>query len=409
MDTDVATEVPDSLKRLIRLIVRGFYTVETAIVIDMLVRNPCIKEDDMLELLKFERKQLRAIVNSLKVDKILKVRMRVETDREGKTTRHNYYFINYNVFVNVVKYKLDHMRRKIELEERDNTSRASFKCPNCLKSFTDLEVGQLVDPMTGSLQCTYCHTEVEEDESSMPKKDARTTMAKFNEQIQVIYDLLRDCEDIKLAPEILEPEPIDITKLLPRAPSDKNRPNIDAEKMVWSGELSRNNRFGYTDNSITISMDEDEKKTTVQKKEVPEWMAKSTVEGATVTDSQMESSYEAGPSQDLSQLNANDEVMNALLVHEQSKPGAGLRIPTDRVEDNSSSSSEDEAPKPGPSHGVVEEMDSDDEEESVPMVTIGIRKVPYQEVTPDMVEQMTPAEKDEYIRIGQELYSDMYE
>lgn len=58
---------------------------------------------------------------------------------------------------------------------------------------------------------------------------------------------------------------------------------------------------------------------------------------------------------------------------------------------------------------VVEEMDSDDEEESVPMVTIGIRKVPYQEVTPDMVEQMTPAEKDEYIRIGQELYSDMYE
>ena len=216
MDTEVLTEVPESLTRLARLIVRGFYSPETAIVIDMLVRNPCIKEEDMIELLKFERKQLRSIINSLKADKILKARMRVETDSEGKCTRHNYYFINYNVFVNIVKYKLDHMRRKIEMEERDNTSRASFKCSNnqCQKTFTDLEVGQMIDPMTGLLRCTICEQEVEEDESSLPSQDARTLMAKFNEQIQPIYDLLRNCEDIKLAPEILEPEPMDISKIL---------------------------------------------------------------------------------------------------------------------------------------------------------------------------------------------------
>lgn len=28
----------------------------------------------------------------------------------------------------------------METEERDATSRASFKCPSCLKTFTDLEV-----------------------------------------------------------------------------------------------------------------------------------------------------------------------------------------------------------------------------------------------------------------------------
>lgn len=32
------------------------------------------------------------------------------------------------------------MRKRMETEERDATSRASFKCPNCLKTFTDLEV-----------------------------------------------------------------------------------------------------------------------------------------------------------------------------------------------------------------------------------------------------------------------------
>ena len=43
MDVEVHTEVPMSLKRLVRMIVRGFYSNEHAIIIDMLVRHPCIK------------------------------------------------------------------------------------------------------------------------------------------------------------------------------------------------------------------------------------------------------------------------------------------------------------------------------------------------------------------------------
>ena len=212
-DSDVLTEVPEVLKRLARYIVRGFYGAEYAIVIDLLIRNPCVKEDDLLELLKYERKQLRQIINSLKTDKFIKSRIRMETDKEGKTTKHNYYFINYKCFVNVVKYKLDHMRRKIETEERDNTSRASFKCPKCLSTYTDLEADQLFDFMTQAFRCTYCQAEVEEEVSSTPKQDHRTLLARFNEQIESIYSLLRECEDIKLAPEILEPEPTDIKHL----------------------------------------------------------------------------------------------------------------------------------------------------------------------------------------------------
>ena len=141
LEPDVVTEVPQDLKKLLRYIVRGFYGIQHALVIEMLIHHPCVKEDDLLLLLQFERKQLRSFLNTLKNDKFLKVRMRVETDAEGRTTRHNFYFINYSVFVNVVKYKLDLMRRKIETEERDSTSRASFKCPHCQKAFTDLQVG----------------------------------------------------------------------------------------------------------------------------------------------------------------------------------------------------------------------------------------------------------------------------
>lgn len=91
------SEIPTSLKRLVRLVMRGFYTAEGAIVMDMLIRNPCMKEDDLVELLKFERKQLRAVIAQLKSDHFVKTRLRMETGPEGKATRQNYYYISYKV------------------------------------------------------------------------------------------------------------------------------------------------------------------------------------------------------------------------------------------------------------------------------------------------------------------------
>lgn len=207
------TEIPSSLKQLARLVVRGFYTIEDSLIIDLLVRNPCMKEDDICELLRFERKMLRARIATLKSDKIVQIRLKMETGPDGKAQKMNYYFINYKTLVNVVKYKLDLMRKRMEIEERDATSRASFKCPNCNKTFTDLEADQLFDFETGEFHCTFCGNRVEEDMSAVPKKDSRLLLAKFNEQLQPLYDLLRDVEAIKLAPELLEPEPCSLDSI----------------------------------------------------------------------------------------------------------------------------------------------------------------------------------------------------
>ena len=44
------------------------------------------------------------------------------------------------------------MRKKMETEERDATSRSSFKCTNCEKQFSDLEADQLFDMATGEFR-----------------------------------------------------------------------------------------------------------------------------------------------------------------------------------------------------------------------------------------------------------------
>lgn len=139
-------EIPRPLKQLVQKVMRGFgYSWEHVIVVDLLIRRIILKEDDIIELLRFERKQLRAILALLKNDKLIKFKLRMETGLDGKAFRQNYHYINYKEFVNVVKYKLDHIRKKFELIDRDNTSRASFICSFCKKSFTDLEVDMLLD------------------------------------------------------------------------------------------------------------------------------------------------------------------------------------------------------------------------------------------------------------------------
>jgi len=55
-ETGMVTVIPDELKKLARLVVRGFYNKEDILMIDMLVRHHCMREEDMANLLKFDKK-----------------------------------------------------------------------------------------------------------------------------------------------------------------------------------------------------------------------------------------------------------------------------------------------------------------------------------------------------------------
>ncbi|XP_035266866.1 general transcription factor IIE subunit 1 [Anguilla anguilla] len=451
MEPELLTEVPAALKRLAKQVVRGFYGVEHALALDILIRNPCVREEDMLELLKFDRKQLRSVLNTLKADKFVKCRMRVETAPDGKTTRHNYYFINYRLLVNVVKYKLDHMRRRIETDERDSTNRASFRCPCCSKTFTDLEANQLFDPMTGTFRCTFCQTEVEEDESALPKKDARTLVARFNEQIEPIYVLLRETEDVNLSHDLLEPEPAEIPAL--KQSRDRAAQSAagaagagpgagGAHPEAWSSKGSTYADM-YTQN-VVISMDEpDEQRRQASEgkapRERPVWLTESTVQGAYSDADALNNvgedmgAHRPGDGGREAQPNENEEVMRALLIHEKRSAGGGVgcvasggagagsahlsTVNASDSESDTSESDEDSPPRPPPRGGPREEEVEDEEEdefeevgEEEPTVLVGGRPFSYHDVSqrPELVEQMSPQEKEAYIEMGRNLFQNMF-
>ncbi|KAG1663621.1 General transcription factor IIE subunit 1 [Nymphon striatum] len=446
MDGEFVTEIPQALKQLARLVIRGFYTIEHSILVDMLIRHPCMKEDDIVELVKFERKQLRALISGLKSDRFIKVRLRMETGIDGKASRQNYYYINYKVFVNIVKYKLDHMRRKIETEERDSASRASFKCGNCHKTFTDLEADQLVDFATG------------EDESAIPKQDSRTVVAKFNEQIEPLFVLLREVEDVKLAPALLEPEPTDLSHLKNDNKSKSNNRRGPGDENSWSGEATRNKAFGLENQDVSINFDESRnaKNNPIQKmKELP-------VSTVNTVDDTMNMNTVPSIINEINKYSSENvitkkksppqaDIMSVLLAHEKKSekpviPGEDEDSDTsesgDEIANNNKFSSAlrsvalnftslnpyslphcnltAEAAYARHSSSVikssleryilhdstnVEMMESDDEEEEdIPMISVNGRQVPY---TPEMIEEMSAAEKDHYIKVGQEMYANI--
>nr|XP_013035355.2 general transcription factor IIE subunit 1-like [Anser cygnoides]XP_013035356.2 general transcription factor IIE subunit 1-like [Anser cygnoides]XP_013035357.2 general transcription factor IIE subunit 1-like [Anser cygnoides] len=420
-EQSVITEVPAALKRLAKYMVRGFYGVEYSLALDVLIRYPCVKEDDLLELLKYERKQLRTVLNTLKADKFVKLRMRVETGPNGKSTRHNYYYINYKVLVDVIKYKLDHIRRKIEADERDSTTRSSFKCPSCSSTYTDLEVNQLFDVFTETFRCTYCNTEVEEDASALPKRDARTLLAKFNEQIEPIFALLRETEDIVLPYDLLEPQPTEIPGLSEsfdqKVCSSVLEPCGRPEK--WA---TRSSSFGnmYTQNLVIDVQDSEPKKKKREKatKEQPIWMSQSTVEGAaTVTNNTAGVNASAETEESNKETIPENEIIKTLLIHESKSLSSTDCAPAVKSKPPESGSDTSEAEDAKHSRTALTKVggsnfEQEEEQEALnPVLMVAGQPYSYSEVSenPELVSLMTNEEREDYIKVGREVFQSVFE
>jgi transcription initiation factor TFIIE subunit alpha len=383
----------------------------------------------------------------LKNDKFIQARLKMETGPDGKAHKVNYYFINYKTFVNVIKYKLDMMRKRLETEERDATSRANFKCTNCCKTFTDLEVDQLIDLTTGELRCTYCGSLVEEDMSAIPKKDSRLMLAKFNEQLQPLYDLLREVEGIKLAPEVLEPQPVDIDVIRGLIKPGEAQGNMG----VWSGEATRNSSgFAVEEARVNISIGDEIKDTSAPKKEQPIWLTESTIVTTNpenefdaevalekvAQNSSQGSGWQSTATTSSRKKDTEENIMSVLLQHEKQTSKANTDAVKNLNGNNGDSSGGDSSG--GEDDDEIDRTeirkylfyfkisnfnyfidladiqminDDEDSEEDIPTVMIGNKSYPVTEVmnSTELIARMKPHEKAQYIQVYQEYFQDLHE
>jgi len=176
----------------------------------------------------------------------------------------------------------------------------------------------------------------------MPKKDSRLLLAHFNEQLQPLYDLLREVEGIKLAPEVLEPEPVDIDTI-----RGLNKPNaMRPDGLAWSGEATRNQGFAVEETRVDVTIGgDDTSDAVVERKSRPIWMTESTVITDTDAADGAGDAVQTASGSGHRNRKENEDIMSVLLQHEK-QPGQkephmkGMRVGSSNA--NSSDSSDDE-------------------------------------------------------------------
>lgn len=394
-EEELLTEVPDILKRLVLTVVKSFYETEHTAIVNLLVKHTCVKEDDLSDLLKFDKKQLRNMLTRLRNDKLIKQRVYKgkQTDT-GATITFNYFFIDYKLFVNVVKYKLDHIRNKIEHDEREATNRPSFVCTQCNKRYSDLEIDRLLDPMTGNLHCEFCGSSIDEDTTDVEQKqNSRSLLALFNEQMELIFVLLRGCEKVKLAPDVLEPGPaLCMKQFLPRSSAGYSaRPGWNTKGLVDENLYEHN---------IKINMgDEKANESTRKTKEPPLWISQSTVR-PTLADSGVNLSTMVENT--TVESTASHEIIKDLLAHENKKLKLQENV---KLQESSDESDKEFSNVPETRGEKVTVGDSDDEDITV---KIGDKNIALDDITDEMIEKMTPEEHEAYMKAYQEAFSHLY-
>lgn len=90
-------EVPTSLKRLVHLVVRNFYTVEDLLIMNIIMKHFLVSENDIQGLLKFRFPLIKRRLNVLKKDKFLKIKLKHQIGANNKLKKINYYFVAYKV------------------------------------------------------------------------------------------------------------------------------------------------------------------------------------------------------------------------------------------------------------------------------------------------------------------------
>jgi transcription initiation factor IIE alpha subunit len=254
-------DLPEELIRLVRYVLRSFYDFELYLVMDMLIHYPCIKEDQLADILKLDGKIVRQYLIALKAEKFVSEKLAIETTTaDNKQNKVLHYYINYKMMVNVVKFKLDNMRKQIESEEKQLTCRASYKCLNCGRHYTDLDMVDIFMTM----RCITCDEgRVDEDVSSLPKAQSRNLLANFNTQTKPIFDLLQKVEYLELKPHILSPSPADYSCVIDGTGTRSSAihqsviNSITMSNHKWSGDKTRE-LISQTPISITISSNEQE-------------------------------------------------------------------------------------------------------------------------------------------------------
>ncbi|GJE85312.1 TFIIE alpha subunit-domain-containing protein [Phanerochaete sordida] len=199
MSSQLPKEDQETLRLLVQHVLRAFYEPKYTVVMDQLVRHPVLKDDDLAGRMGLQLKELNKVMVVLENDRLIKVHRQNELkDGAQRSVGRQYYYIDYQQFCNVVKWRVAEMHRRIDSNLRNQLDNKGYICPQCGKLFSPLEVDKLIDFASGTFVCDICQGELVDNENAENVVGSQDRMQRFNRQMRFILEGLRKTEDMVL-------------------------------------------------------------------------------------------------------------------------------------------------------------------------------------------------------------------
>eukprot|EP00053_Salpingoeca_punica_P010127 m.91275 g.91275 ORF g.91275 m.91275 type:complete len:391 (-) comp15294_c0_seq2:302-1474(-) len=360
-------EPPAAMQRLLRMVARGFYPASVAVALDIIIKERCVKENDLAALLQFDRKELVTTLATLHKDRLAKFReqadpneVQVQTDPNDRKPpqQYNYWFVDWKECFEAIRYRMMKMR----------------KCE---------------DP--------YCAAELVKDDSGAKAavQNSRDKMAKLNSQLTPLDKLVLECKNVVLHESLRNPD-ISVKNLQSMKNAVTNRPRRE----------DPNRRKAAQEQVVVLQPAKveiefaDEEGGKNEARQRPKWLQTSTVEddharfgGAVKAEifakEEEPTAFGSQPSISAAEDAVRRRQAEDLLLAASASRASGV---------NTAAASAAATP-PAPASAAAnseEEGDSDMESVEEEMVMVGGQRVAVSEVTDEQKGRMTDAELDEF-------------
>lgn len=193
-----------TIRRMAQIVARIFYEDRHIVLMDQLVSITVLPADVLAHRLGIQVKELAALSSKLLEDKLICTFRRNEI-RDAITNRsvpRTYYYLDFKLFLDVTKWRMMSIRKKIDTRLRNELDNKGYVCPRCKKSYSTLEVAHLMDFFRNVFVCETpgCSTELVDNEEAEDVKRSKDSLMRFNEQLSTLLGGLRRTEGIVLPP-----------------------------------------------------------------------------------------------------------------------------------------------------------------------------------------------------------------
>lgn len=193
-----------TIRRMAQIVARIFYEDRHIVLMDQLVSITVLPADILAHRLGIQVKELAALSSKLLEDKLICTFRRNEI-RDAVTNRsvpRTYYYLDFKLFLDVTKWRMMSIRKKIDTRLRNELDNKGYVCPRCKKSYSTLEVAHLLDMFRNVFVCETpgCSTELVDNEEAEDVKRSKDSLMRFNEQLSTLLGGLRRTEGITLPP-----------------------------------------------------------------------------------------------------------------------------------------------------------------------------------------------------------------